>query len=44
MILITGAKGQLGMAYDEGKGVEQDKKLAAEWFRKAAEQGDEFGQ
>ncbi len=29
----------LGMAYDQGKGVLQDRRKAAEWFGKAAEQG-----
>ena len=29
----------LGVAYAEGKGVEQDYKEAVKWFQKAAEQG-----
>ena len=34
----------LAMAYASGKGVPQDFKQAAEWFRKAAEQGDGFAE
>ena len=30
---------QLGVRYDAGYGVKQDKKLAVQYFRKAAEQG-----
>lgn len=29
----------LGLAYDQGKGVEQDRRKAAEWYGKAAAQG-----
>ena len=29
----------LGLAYDEGRGVEQDRRKAVEWFQKAAAQG-----
>lgn len=29
----------LGLAYDQGKGIEQDRRKAAEWFGKAAAQG-----
>lgn len=29
----------LGMMYDDGKGVERDATLAAEWYRRAAEHG-----
>ena len=32
------------MSYRDGKGVTQDYKEAAKWFRKAAEKGDAFGQ
>ena len=31
---------QVGICYMNGKGVEQDKKEAAKWYRKAAEQGN----
>ena len=34
------AQGQLGIMYEDGKGVAQDDKQAVAWFRKAAEQGD----
>lgn len=30
----------VGLMYDRGEGVKQDKKEAAQWFRKAAELGD----
>ncbi len=30
----------IGYMYDQGEGVKEDKKEAAQWFRKAAEQGD----
>ena len=30
----------IGVMYDEGKGVQQDYKEAAKWYRLAAEQGD----
>lgn len=33
------ARNNLGVMYQEGKSVEQDYKPAAEWYRKAAEQG-----
>ena len=29
-----------GAAYSNGEGVEKDKKIAYEWFRRAAEQGN----
>jgi TPR repeat protein len=32
------------MCYDFGKGVEKDKSKAAQWYRKAAEQGNEAAQ
>lgn len=35
----VGAQIALGLAYDQGKGVEQDRRKAAEWFGKAAAQG-----
>ena len=38
------AQSILGFLYHHGRGVEQDFKEAAKWFRKAAEQGDELGQ
>jgi TPR repeat protein len=34
----------LGVAYEEGKGVEKDNALSAYWFRRAAELGDEYAQ
>lgn len=34
----------LGVAYEEGKGIEQDMGLSTYWFRRAAELGDEFAQ
>ena len=34
------AQGRLGVMYLHGRGVAQDDKQAAAWFRKAAEQGD----
>jgi TPR repeat protein len=34
----------LAVIYAEGRGVPQDYRKAAEWFRKAAEQGDAFAQ
>jgi TPR repeat protein len=34
----------LGTMYYEGKGVPLDRKIAADWFRKAAEQGDTYAQ
>ena len=34
----------LAKCYHNGKDVEQDHKLAVEWYRKAAEQGDSFAQ
>jgi hypothetical protein len=33
------AQVNLGLAYEEGKGVQQSDELALEWYRKAAEQG-----
>lgn len=38
------AQYNLGVCYDTGEGVAQDKAEAAKWFRKAAEQGDETAQ
>jgi len=35
------AQYNLGVMYDEGKGVEKDEKEAVKWYRKAAEQGDD---
>ena len=34
----------IGYAYDEGDGVEQNDESAFEWFMKAAEKGDEDAQ
>lgn len=34
----------LGVAYEEGKGIDQDYGLSTYWFRRAAELGDEFAQ
>ena len=36
----TKAQYNLGICYDFGKGVEQDKKEAFTWYKKAAQQGD----
>ena len=33
------AQYNLGVCYDDGEGVEQDKQKAVEWYTKAAEQG-----
>jgi len=38
------AQFNLGIMYDNGKGVEQDYKEAVKWFRKVAEQGYADGQ
>jgi TPR repeat protein len=38
------AQNNLGMMYANGKGVVQDDKQAAFWFRKAADQGEAMGQ
>ena len=38
------AQVQVGESYAAGKGVERDLKLAAEWYRKAAEKGSVAGQ
>ncbi len=38
------AQANLGWAYDNGHGVEQDYREAARWYRKAAEQGDAMAQ
>ncbi|HEY6248593.1 MAG TPA: tetratricopeptide repeat protein [Candidatus Angelobacter sp.] len=38
------AQFQLGRAYDEGDGTQQDPELAAKWYRKSAEQGNAFAQ
>lgn len=40
----TAAQVAVGEAYAAGSGVEKDLKLAAEWYRKAAEKGDIAGQ
>ena len=37
------AQFNLGYMYDQGEGVPQDYKLAVEWHRKAAEQGNAMG-
>jgi TPR repeat protein len=34
----------LGVAYEEGKGIDKDLGLSTYWFRRAAELGDEFAQ
>ena len=34
----------MGVAYDYGRGVQQDYSEAAKWFKKAAEQGDATAQ
>ncbi len=36
----TAAQVELGRAYEDGKGVQQDDEMAAQWFRKAADHGD----
>lgn len=36
----TAAQVELGRAYEDGKGVQQDDEMAVQWFRKAADQGD----
>ena len=36
---FTGAQYNLGLMYDNGKGVTQDYKEAVKWYGKAAEQG-----
>ncbi|MEX4489508.1 sel1 repeat family protein [Haemophilus influenzae] len=38
------AQFNLGLMYEEGRGVKQDDFEAVKWFRKAAEQGDETAQ
>ena len=38
------AQNNLGVMYNEGKGVEQDFKEAVKWYRKAADQGDATAQ
>ena len=40
----SGAQRGLGVMYDKGKGVVQDKKEAVKWYRKGAEQGDSDAQ
>ncbi len=35
------SQNNLGLRYDQGKGVEQNHAKAAEWYQKAAEQGYE---
>lgn len=40
----SGAQARLAVAYDAGRGVEQDFEEAVHWARLAAEQGDAFGQ
>ena len=34
----------MGICYDEGRGVQQDREKAVEWYRKAANQGDAAAQ
>jgi hypothetical protein len=36
----AGAQLNLGLCYDNGRGVERDPVKAAEWYRKAADQGN----
>ena len=38
------AQGSVGVMYDEGQGVPQDRKVANSWYEKAAEQGNAQGQ
>ena len=38
------AQGQLGWIYEKGLGTEKDFKLALEWYKKAADQGDAWAQ
>ena len=40
----AGAQYNLGIAYYEGEGVEQDYKQAVEWWKKSAEQGNAVAQ
>jgi TPR repeat protein len=40
----AGAMNNLGVAYEDGSGVEQDFKEAAKWYEVAAERGDAMGQ
>ena len=38
------SQNNLGVMYDQGKGVPKDSQLAVKWYRKAAEQGYAFAQ
>ena len=38
------ARNNLGLMYGNGKGVPQDHKEAVKWYRKAADQGNAYGQ
>ena len=40
----AGAQYRLGVMYERGRGVPQDYKTAAKWYRRAAEQGDALAQ
>ena len=40
----TAAQVCLGEMYEEGKGVRRNYRLAVEWYRKAAEQGNDYAQ
>ena len=41
---FSDAQNNLGVCYDCGEGIEQDKTEAVKWYRKAAEQGNAGGQ
>ena len=41
---FASAQFSLGLSYYKGTGVAQDAEQAVEWFRKAAEQGDDVAQ
>ena len=41
---VPGAQYNLGLMYEDGKGVPQDYKTAVKWYELAAEQGDSFAQ
>jgi uncharacterized protein len=40
----TAAQVNLGSLYDYGRGVPQDFKMAVRWYRRSAEQGNDFAQ